>query len=150
MEFVIIWFLCGLIAAVIGARKGEGCAAFIVGFIFGPFGILFALISKGNRIKCPHCKELINKDAEICMHCHSPLNQSSQAIQKANLIISSQATVQQRPQEPKYFCFIDDEVKGPFDIRILRHLKVSGQIHDETPCCLEGEGVWHTVKDYKC
>jgi hypothetical protein len=54
---------------MIGARKGEGCLAFIGGIVFGPFGILFALTSKGNRVACPHCRELMHKDATICPHC---------------------------------------------------------------------------------
>lgn len=101
MEFVIIWFLCGIIAAVIGARKGEGCAAFFVGFIFGPFGILFALISKGNRVKCPHCKELINKDAEICMHCHSPLKERT-TIQVQSILPSPESPVIVPPPPKKH------------------------------------------------
>ncbi len=66
---VIIWLLCGIGAAMIGTRKGEGCSAFVLGILLGPFGILFALLSKGNRVSCPHCRELMHKDATICPHC---------------------------------------------------------------------------------
>lgn len=69
MEWVIIWLLCGLIAAAIGAKKGEGCLGFFIGILFGPFGILFALLSAGNRIKCPYCHESMNKKATVCPHC---------------------------------------------------------------------------------
>lgn len=69
MEWVGLWILCGIIAAMIGSKKGEGCLAFILGVILGPFGILIALFSTGNRIQCPYCKELIHKDANVCPHC---------------------------------------------------------------------------------
>jgi len=71
--FILGWLLCGLIAGAIGKRKGEGFLSFIIGIIFGPFGILFALISKGNRINCPYCKELVHKDAIRCSHCQKDL-----------------------------------------------------------------------------
>jgi len=29
MGLVLIWLLCGIVAAIIGAGKGEGCLAFI-------------------------------------------------------------------------------------------------------------------------
>jgi hypothetical protein len=75
MEFVLIvgWLACGLIAASIGQRKGEGCGAFIVGVLLGPLGILLALVSKGNRKTCPFCKELIHKDAVVCPRCQRDL-----------------------------------------------------------------------------
>jgi predicted amidophosphoribosyltransferase len=43
---------------------------FIIGVLLGPFGILIALFSQGNRKRCPHCRELIDKDATVCSHCH--------------------------------------------------------------------------------
>lgn len=69
MEIFIVLLLFGCIAAVIGAKKGEGCLAFLIGLLLGPFGIILALISKGKRKTCPHCKELIHKDAVVCSHC---------------------------------------------------------------------------------
>ena len=71
----LVWIASALIAAAIGSKKGETGTAFIVGLIFGPFGVLFALVSTGNRIPCPYCKERINKKAEICPHCRSSLTQ---------------------------------------------------------------------------
>jgi hypothetical protein len=69
LDWLLIWFICGIISAVIGSRKGEGCAAFIIGVLLGPFGILFAIFSKGNRKVCSFCKELIHREATVCPHC---------------------------------------------------------------------------------
>jgi len=58
---------------MIGSKKGEGVSAFLLGLLFGPFGILLALFSKGNRITCPHCRELVHKDATVCPNCQKYL-----------------------------------------------------------------------------
>jgi len=73
MVYVLLWLSCAIIAAVIGNRKGEAGSGFLIGLLFGPFGVLFALLSSGNRKPCPHCKELIHKKAEVCPHCRTPL-----------------------------------------------------------------------------
>ena len=82
MGIVIIWLLFGFIAGIIGSKKGEGCLGFIVGVLLGPFGILFAIFSKGNQVTCPYCKELIKKDAIVCKHCGQSLTVKTQAYKK--------------------------------------------------------------------
>ena len=69
MQIFLLWVLCGMIASIIGAKKGQGCFGFVIGMLLGPFGILFAVISKGNRKSCPYCKEWIHKDAVRCSYC---------------------------------------------------------------------------------
>jgi len=77
--FIFLWLLCGLIAGAIGSKKGEGILAFIIGLLLGPFGIIFALISTGNRIHCPYCKEMIHKEATRCPHCREELGPKKKA-----------------------------------------------------------------------
>ena len=74
MPFLLIWFLFGIVAAMIGKRKGEGLLGFIVGILLGPIGILIVLFSKGNRKICPACKEFIHKDATRCPRCQKELS----------------------------------------------------------------------------
>lgn len=74
MEWVLLWLLCGLIAAAIGSSKGEAGTGFFVGVIFGPFGILFALLSAGNRRPCPACQEKVHRKATVCPHCRTALS----------------------------------------------------------------------------
>ena len=77
MEWFIIWILCAPVAGIIGARKGEFWVSLIAGFIFGPLGIIFAMLSRGNRLPCPYCKESIHEDATICPHCRMTFTQQS-------------------------------------------------------------------------
>jgi len=83
MELLFLWLLCGIAAAMIGSQKGEGCAGFMAGVLLGPFGILIALFSKGNRKTCPYCKELIHKDAAVCKHCQRDVKGQSEEQQTA-------------------------------------------------------------------
>jgi uncharacterized membrane protein YeaQ/YmgE (transglycosylase-associated protein family) len=78
-----VWLLCGFVAAAIYQRKGRsGLAAFIVGVLLGPIGVILALLSSTNQEgveekqlkngemkKCPHCAELIKMDANVCRYC---------------------------------------------------------------------------------
>src|SRR5580692_11526819 len=89
MIIIISWLFCGVIAAAIGQKKGEAGSAFFLGCILGPLGILFALLSSGNRAACPFCKEKINKAATICPHCRQELKENA----KASKTIESQSTL---------------------------------------------------------
>ena len=73
MEIFVFWILCGAIASMIGARKGEGFTGFVIGILLGPIGVIVVLLSKGNRKKCPFCAELVNKEAIVCPHCQRDL-----------------------------------------------------------------------------
>lgn len=77
MEFFVIWLLCGIISAVVASNKGRsGFGWFILGFLFGPLGLILALvvgkkdevveqsaIRSGNMKKCLYCAEIIKNEA---------------------------------------------------------------------------------------
>ena len=73
MIYLLLWLVCGSIAAAIAQKKGEGVLGFVVGLIFGPIGIIAAIFSKGKLKECPYCKERINKKAIRCPHCQKDL-----------------------------------------------------------------------------
>lgn len=68
--YIIFWsFIWGLIAMAISQKKGESGVGFLIGFLLGPIGVLLALASKGNRVKCPFCSESVDPKASVCPHC---------------------------------------------------------------------------------
>lgn len=83
MFWVLIWLLCGIVAAVIYSNKGRsGISAFLVGILFGPIGVILALVTPadtasqerkavqgGAMKKCPNCAELVKADANVCRFC---------------------------------------------------------------------------------
>lgn len=83
MVFFLIWVLCGLWAMHIARTRGHNAILwFILGFIFGPFGVLFAALQpkpKPDIIACPFCAEPINGKAVICKHCGKDIVQAPPA-----------------------------------------------------------------------
>ncbi|MCE9587886.1 MAG: DUF4339 domain-containing protein [Verrucomicrobia bacterium] len=137
MEIVVIWAMCGVVAAMIGARKGEGCAAFFIGFLFGPFGVLFAFLRKGNRCACRFCQELVNKDALVCPYCQREI--ASSHVSEPVYSIPSANTVD---HSIRYFIYSGEAVIGPYTKKELSVLHLTGEIDSNTQCCIEGTKEW--------
>lgn len=87
MGLFLFWLICAGITAVIASNKGRaGFAWFLVGFLLGPFGIILALVvskdvqqieaqslAAGATRKCPHCAELVRREAVKCRYCGAEL-----------------------------------------------------------------------------
>jgi len=72
MELMLLWLLFGLTAGLIASNKGANFVLwFVLGLLFGPFGVLFSLFAGGKR--CPHCLSKIHKDATRCPQCRAQL-----------------------------------------------------------------------------
>jgi phosphotransferase system glucose/maltose/N-acetylglucosamine-specific IIC component len=71
----ILWILFGaLIGVSASQRRGFGTAAGVIGgMLLGPLAVLMYFVT-GDRIRCPHCAEWVNKKAVICIHCKSALS----------------------------------------------------------------------------
>ena len=98
MELLFIWLLFGIFSAILASNKGRsGCGWFVVGILFGPFGLLVGLMSPvekgatdpdpvadeadddGNGeegFPCPRCQRTIYQDVETCPWCGAEIEQS--------------------------------------------------------------------------
>ena len=66
---VVSALLFGIASSIVGSRKGMAGSGFALGALLGPIGLIIVLVSAGNRIQCPACRELIHADAIKCRHC---------------------------------------------------------------------------------
>lgn len=77
----------GITAAVAGGKGNSPSQWFLIGFILGPLGLVFSLVSTKNEQsienkklkvgdfkKCLYCAELIKIDAKVCKHCYKEQN----------------------------------------------------------------------------
>jgi hypothetical protein len=83
MTPVILWLLCGLVAAVTASQKGRsGLGWFIIGVLLGPLGlVIFFLPQPGAKTAidptCPRCALRNRADALFCQQCGQRLPRTS-------------------------------------------------------------------------
>lgn len=73
LELLLFWLFCALLSWGFGARRGEGGVSFLLGLVFGPFGVLVAYFTHGIYRPCPFCYELHHPKATVCPHCQREL-----------------------------------------------------------------------------
>ena len=98
MELFFLWLLCPILGAAMLSRYNGAGTGFLLGLIFGPIGLIFALVIRSDKSKdeqnelheeqiqalaaskdseseskpkreCPYCAETILVKAKICKHC---------------------------------------------------------------------------------
>lgn len=90
MTFALIYILLALIPAAVASGRGHsGFGMFLVSLLLSPLiGLALALfmkpkaaedeararkgLSRTHRV-CPHCAEVVRRDATTCKHCGKPL-----------------------------------------------------------------------------
>jgi hypothetical protein len=85
MAVLLIWVLFGVASAIVASNKGRnGFGWFLMGILFGPFGLIIALVvsdknketaahaaslAAADSKKCPFCAESIKREAVVCRYC---------------------------------------------------------------------------------
>lgn len=72
MEALILfaWGLGALIGISAAQRRGFSIVAGVIGgILLGPILAPLMFLVSGNKMKCPHCAEWIEKKAKVCPHC---------------------------------------------------------------------------------
>ena len=74
MEYIILWIVCGIGAALIASSKGRSALGWLLGgLLLGPIGLLIVGFmgrpapDESTLTKCPYCAE--QKEAKVCKHC---------------------------------------------------------------------------------
>jgi hypothetical protein len=148
MGFVLIWLFCGIIAGMIGSPKGEGCLSFALGILLGPFGILFAIFSKGNLKDCPFCTKRIPNQATVCPACHSSLtaNTTPTAAAPSAQVSAPPMAVPTPPAPPQYFLFVGGQQTGPFSQTQIVQMASAGMVAPTSLVWAPGYADWVEVQ----
>jgi hypothetical protein len=84
--FGVAWVLVfGTLGWYIGGKKGQALGGAVISAILGPIGLLITVVSNSDKKglerralrqgmkTCPHCAEMVKKEATTCRYCQSSL-----------------------------------------------------------------------------
>ncbi len=78
---ILIWVIFGIAAAFVASNRGaNGCLWFGLGFLLGPFALMFAFGAGGGTI-CRDCRKPIDPEATKCPHCGRDFNEDKTVTQ---------------------------------------------------------------------
>lgn len=69
---LVVAVVCGFIGAAIGEPKRQGAMGFLLGFLFGPLGLLIVAVMQPNAVPaawCPVCGAVLAPFAPVCGEC---------------------------------------------------------------------------------
>jgi len=77
MEGLLIGILvaavcCAILGALVGSQKQAGFEGGLLGFFFGPLGVIVAF-AIDKRPRCPNCSGRLDASPRVCQHCHAAL-----------------------------------------------------------------------------
>jgi len=82
--WLVLWALCAVGLAMTWNSKAG--IAFLVGFILGPFGILFALQKQTQGKRCALCKAPVHADEAFCPDCEKARAGQTKAADRERIV----------------------------------------------------------------
>ena len=149
----VAWLLLGWHYLYLGRIGMQFAFWFTAGFlVVGWFIDFFRLPGMVGRLNEDRARELMSEYKMMHQSSASPVVHT--IIQQAPPIPQQPRTISPRPPQPpvsnsKYFCYLNNEVQGPFEFSTLTSLYSQNQISDETQCCLEGSEEWISYNNIK-
>ena len=71
---ILVWVVCGVAAAFLAESRGaNGFPWFLLGILFGPFGLALSFISGSDRV-CLACRKRVHPKATLCPYCRSAIS----------------------------------------------------------------------------
>ena len=157
--------ICAICGGIVGSNKKAGLVGMLLGFLFGPIGVITAFACDG-RSRCPACKVRIDDEATLCPSCHSELAwvKRNEFVEPEPVLRSTQIALEKKRAEeelrraeegrhkeeekakhPKpqiWFYKIMGEVTGPVSAEDLVEMRKDGIILRDTLVRKGPDGQW--------
>lgn len=129
------WMLVGALIGVSAAqRRGFSVAGGVIGgLLLGPLALLMFFAS-GNRVRCPHCQEWINKKATVCPHCQREVHTASVSDPQPQQPTTRDNLPSSKPEEvePDYLAITRELLAGSgLDADTLVAISEAAKRHDK-------------------
>ena len=110
MSIVLIWLFFSIATAIVAGSKGRNVFGWLLlGCLFSLLALILVAILPSKKtpapmsggevatpdthIRCPDCKELVRKDANVCWHCHCKLTPQLDKPAKVELVHSKAVAI---------------------------------------------------------
>jgi len=124
---------------------------FTLGFLFVGWIIdFFRLPGMVGRLNEDRARELMSEYKMMHQSNAAPvIHTIVQQAAPTSVAVSTPPPARPATHQSKFFCYVSEEVQGPFDMNDLQLMRNQNKIDDVTQCCREGSEEWTTYERIK-